>query len=256
MAYVAAWQEGLSIMQNAIFHVLTGIRSNLKPLSIWAIIASSSAMAQQTFAQQVEWQLTAAKGHGALASGCNLERIQTTAAGDNASLVFESLKVDLAESSRRHGAHASGYCDISMTLVIPRSQYLTAMSAQLLGGIIKSRGAFSFLDVSYHLTRLPRTWQPAVLATGPWGQIMHGSRIFNHRDTFNEPLFTIDSSRTFNRAQQRQMCRWTETGPVSVGFKSRISVVAVRSRLDQSNILNIDGIDNTLGISTGSGLCP
>lgn len=219
-------------------------------------LVATVVTSEVALAADAQWQLVSAKGQGALAAACRVENIQSTASGGNSSLTLNSLGIDLASAGKKPVAQASGYCDINLAMIIPQNHYLTAIDAQLLGGIIKAKGAMTLIDVAYFFTRLPLSWSPAIPATGPFGQIMNARRVFMPRDHVNEPLFALEAQRNFSRAQQRMMCLWTRKNAVTVGYRTRISIAATRTRLDQASITQVDGIDNNINMATGTTSCP
>ncbi|MEY4632515.1 MAG: hypothetical protein RIQ81_2635 [Pseudomonadota bacterium] len=228
------------------------IRTLLQLMTMYGTIATSEI----ALANGIQWHLISAKGQGSLAAACRVENISSTSSGDNASLVLTGFDIDLSKFGKRHGAHASGYCDINMAMVIPQNHYMSSMSSALLGGVVKDKGAMTFIEANWYMTRLPQSWEPALLASGPFGMVMRAFRIFPHRDNVNEPLVTLDAQRNFSKVQQRQMCQWTRTRAVTVGYRTRLSIVATRSRIEQVNIAQVDGIDNNVSLSAVTSNCP
>ncbi len=228
------------------------IRSGINASLALVTLATSNL----ALSQELDWKLVKTRSVGNGLS-CDPNSIQLLQAGGDMSLIFDKMRVELPAGTELKKLTEWGTCHIGLNMTIPKNYYITYASSSVIGGVEKSKGTNGYIDAStYFVRRLPTILDP-VQAGGPFGRILHSQRIFKLNEEISEPLFVMNSEKTFNKKNDlKNMCEWTKTSPASIGMLVNLTVVGQRTTNKKSIILSADNMDSHFDLGVKIGKCP
>jgi hypothetical protein len=227
----------------------------MKKVIMSLAVASSSLFAQNAFSQEITWELVKAQSSGSGVS-CTNDSVQALGAGEDMSLVFDSMNVNLIAGENTKTRVQYGTCYVFLKMTIPQGHSILANSSSLIGGITKDKGAYGYVDVVATMTRSVATPKHPFRSIIPIGPVLHTHRDLFSSESLNEPLFELSKSKALSTNDKKTLCKLTQTKPAQIGMFVQLSVAGVRTKGTQTNIIGIDTLDSRLDLALKAEACP
>lgn len=210
--------------------------------------------ATAAFSEDLNFQMVSARSTGNGLS-CDLNSVQMISAGNNMSLIFDHMNVNLPAGGMNKKLASSGVCTVAIDLTIPEDTYLMQASSQIFGGVEKSAGGSGSIMAAMYMVKKSSGTAPLFASLGAHGLMLYTQAIFPTAGSISEPLIQLNDAKSFTLAQQKAMCRRTKKGSEKVGMLVQLSVDGARKNTNQTTIINIDGADTNLEVGIPTGKC-
>src|SRR5947209_8234024 len=92
-------------------------------------------------------------------NACNRKNVTRIEDGENLSLIFNALTIDMPEGSRGDGTHVNRTCHLRINIQHPEGQRLASFKQVYSGGIIKSANSASQLEIRYSIDAMNRSFR-------------------------------------------------------------------------------------------------
>ena len=206
-------------------------------------------------AQELSWSLVSAKSKGNGVT-CSNDTVQLIDAGTNLALVFTEMNADLAGGTKQRKFSEAGQCTVELKMTIPQGYFLTGGTSTIFGGVEKSKGAFGYVQSWAYL------WGKAVGApngkngAGLYSLIFGAQRSFPAKEEVSIPLFQLESTKQFKKAEQNILCNATKNSPFDARMIVHVNVGATRQNDRQSSIVSVDSSDTNFFLGMKTARCP
>ncbi|MFK7823768.1 MAG: hypothetical protein AB8G05_06415 [Oligoflexales bacterium] len=178
------------------------------------------------FANAIEWNFN--NKATALGSGCNMDDTFFISAGNEVSILFSSLGVEL-DGHQEGKLKRRKSCRIKVPALIKRGFYISNLSSSLLYGLVRSEGTEAHVNLQYRFIGMKYSRNKD-----------HGK---NPRESRNIPLAEL---RDVTRVRNPKRCNGRDFRSV---LFARASVAASRKTLTEGIVIHLDGLSLRLDAS-------
>ena len=170
-------------------------------------------------ADAIEWNYNGKAN--AIGSGCSIEDTFFISAGDEVSVIFSNLGIEL-DGPQERKLESRKFCRIKVPALIKKGYYLSGLNSSLIYGLVRSEGTEAQINMQYHF-----------LGTKYLRKKEHGK---NPRESRNIPLAEIRDRR---RIRNPKRCSGRDFRSV---LSARASIVAKRKNTEEGIVIHLDGL--------------
>ncbi|NRA47450.1 MAG: hypothetical protein HRU09_21080 [Oligoflexales bacterium] len=167
----------------------------------------------------IEWDYN--NKANAIGSGCSMEDTFFLSAGDEVSIIFSNLGVEL-DGSQDQRLEGRKFCRIKIPALIRQGYYLTDLNSSLLYGLVRSEGTEAHINLQYRFL---------------------GARFFRNKDYGKNPResrnIPLAELRDKKRIRNPKRCSGRDFRSV---LFARASVAASRKKLSEGVLVHLDGL--------------